>query len=340
MRGLDHQSTRSKFGVLAILALAVTGCATYLPVEEPIGEDPVVVIAPAAPIEIPSQDPVPTVTITAPPPPPLPPVAIVLTNRQPAYLDVAVELAGYFADHALYDLSDESLPPVTVLRSINDTDATVVIAIGLRAAQSSVAMSQVPVVFSQVFNYHDYDLLVNNSRGVAAIAPLAAQLDAWKKNNPTLGRVGLIIGAGHDDLVAEAELAALQHDVDLEVRVAHSDQETLYLFRRMIRDIDGFWMLPDNRILSTRVLTQMLADANRLRIPVVVPNEAMLQMGAAISMSTVAADIAAKVAGIVRRIQDGEIEQLPPITELSELQVVINDAAPTRATVANVSETP
>ena len=46
------------------------------------------------------------------------------------------------------------------------------------SAQSSVAMSDIPVVFSQVFNYHDHGLLTENSRGVAAVAPLDAQLAA------------------------------------------------------------------------------------------------------------------------------------------------------------------
>jgi ABC-type uncharacterized transport system substrate-binding protein len=338
VRAIDYLATRSAFGALAFLAMAFAGCTTYAPVMEPAIEDPAVVTATPDPVVTPLPDPEPAVAVPAPPR--LPPVAIVITNSQAAYLDVAVELAGYFEDHALYDLGDESLPPGTVLRSINDSDATVVIAIGLRAAQSSVAMSDVPVVFSQVFNHKDHELLADNSRGVAAIAPLAAQLDAWKKINPALGRIGLIIGTGHDDLVADAELAALQHDIDLEVRIAHSDQETLYLFRRMIRDIDGFWLFPDNRILSTRVLNKMLVDANRQRVAVVAPNEAMLQMGAAISMSTLAGDIAAKVAGIVRRIQAGEIKKVPAMTALSEVRVAINDKAPTRHTVASVSASP
>ena len=338
MRGIDYLARRSAFGVLAILALGIAGCTSHTPlVEPPVAEPAVVTVTPDV-VEAPLPEPEPAVAIPAPPR--LPPVAIVISNNQPAYLDVAVELASYFEDHALYDLSDESLPPVTVLRSINDTDATVVIAIGLRAAQSSVAMSEVPVVFSQVFNHQDHKLLANNSRGVAAIAPLAAQLDAWKKIDPAVARVGLIIGAGHDELLADAELAAQQHNIDLEVRIAHSDQETLYLFRRMIRDIDGFWLFPDNRILSARVLNQMLADANRQRVPVVAPTEAMLQMGAAISMSTVAADIAAKIATVVRRIQAGEIDLLPAMTALSEVRVAVNDKAPTRQTVANVSESP
>lgn len=319
MHGIGLVARRSMASAVVMLALAIAGCATYLPDEPPVADEPVVVTETPEPIVAPQPEPEPAANV--PTPPRAPPIAIVLTDNQPAYLDVAVELANYFADHKLYDLGNESLPPVAVLRSINDTNVTVVVAIGLRAAQSSVAMSNVPVVFSQVFNHQDDDLLKSNSRGVASIAPLEAQLAAWKRVNPTISRIGLIIGEGHDDLLADAEMAAARHDIELQIRIAHSDQETLYLFRRMIRDIEGFWLFPDNRILSARVLNQMFEDANRHKVPLVVPNEAMLQMGAAMSISTVAADIAATIARLVRRIQAGEIDALPPMTPLSEVRV-------------------
>ena len=305
-------------------AMLFAGCATQnLPVEPPMVEEPVVVISqpPPPPVEEAPPEPVPA-------PPPLPSVAIVLTSSQPAYADVARELAGYFDNHEIYDLSDASRPPVSVLRLINDDAPGAVIAIGLRAAQSSVAMSEQPVVFSQVFNYRHHDLLRDNTRGVAALPPMDAQVAAWKEVDPTVTRLGLIVGEGHEDLVAEAEIAAQRHGIQLVVQVTSSDQETLYFFRRMVRDIDGFWLLPDSRILSTRVLQQMLEEAKQQQVAVSVPTESMLSLGAMISMTSTAADIAAKIAGIVRSIQAGNLDRVPPITRLSEIRVVTKGATP------------
>ena len=146
-------------------------------------------------------------------------------------------------------------------------------------------MSDKPVVFSQVFNYQDHNLLTNNSRGVAAITPLEAQLEAWLQADPTITRIGAIIGDGHDDLIAEAELAAERHGVELRVQVTQSDQETLYVFKRMVREIDGFWLFPDNRILSRRALQQIMADARYQKVSVLVPNQSMLQMGGSVSVA-------------------------------------------------------
>ena len=136
----------------------------------------------------------------------------------------------------------------------------------------------------------------------------------------------MIIGEGHDALLQDARRAAERFDIELRVQISRSDQETLYYFRRMIRDIDGFWLFPDNRILSTRVLREMLADAKRQQVPVTVPSESMLPLGATLSISTVAADIARTIVKVIREIQGGNLDSIPPITQLSEIRVATNGA--------------
>lgn len=311
-------------GALVLTAMLFAGCATQnLPVESPAAEEPVVVVSEPPPS--PAEDSPPA---RVPPPPPLPPVAIVLTSNQPAYADVARELSRHFENYQVYDLSASDRPPVTVLRLINDAAPAAVIAIGLRAAQSSISMSDRPVVFSQVFNYGHHGLLKKNSRGVAALPPMDAQIAAWKEIDPTISRLGLIVGNGHEDLLEEAEVAARRHGVQLVTQVTSSDQETLYFFRRMVRDIDGFWLLPDNRVLSARVLQQMLTEAQNQRVPVSVPSDSMLSLGATVSMTSSAADIADKIAGIVRSIQAGNLDRIPEITGLSEIRIRTNNSAP------------
>jgi len=333
---------RKTRGVLRLVTIAglllLNGCALFEPepeVAEPARE---VVVEPEPVVVVPEPEPQPLPQTAPPPPPPPQQVAIVLSSRQPAYEEVANELSERLDNVAIYDLGDRSQPPVLAFRQINDSRTDAVVAIGLRAARSSVALAQVPVIFSQVFNYQDYGLVTDNSRGVSALAPLDAHLDAWKKLDPTLARVGMIIGAGHDSLRAEAEIAAQKHGIDLQIREAGSDQETLYHFKRMIHEIDGFWLFPDNRILSPRVLAEVLEQANRRRVPVAVSNDAMLQMGAAISVSTVASDIAATIVKVLERMRAGGMESLPPLTQLSEVRVATNDALAKPEVAADASD--
>jgi ABC-type uncharacterized transport system substrate-binding protein len=319
MRGIEKIAAKLLRGAIIATALSCAACATFEPQQpepEPVVHEPVEIIpAPEptpAPVEI-----IPVVPDSTA----LPSVAIVLTNTQPAYADVAAELANYFDDFKIYDLSDNSRPPVSVLRAINDSNNGAVVAIGLRAAKSSVAMSERPVVFSQVFNYQDHGLITDNSRGIAANAPLGAQIKAWKEAEPGLTRIGAIVGEGHDDLIFEAQRAAESHGIELRVQVTRSDQETLYFFKRMVRDIDGFWLFPDNRVLSRRALQEIMDDAQRNQVAVLVPTESMLQAGATISVSSVASDIAATIAKVIRQIESGDISKVPPISPLNEVRV-------------------
>lgn len=319
---------------IGMLVLAVSGCTTpainSVPTEpEPVYEPappPVVVVEPAE-IEIipaPANEPSP---IVAPLPLPDPPnVSIVLTSRQAAYADVVDNLSKRLSNYTIYDLSGENQAPVSTFRQINDSDTAAVIALGLRAARSSIAMSDTPVVFSQVFNYQDHGLLTPNSRGIAALAPLDAHLAAWKIVDPSIRRIGAVVGDGHDELIADAKQLAKKHSLKLIVRTVSSDQEAVYQFRRMVREIDGFWLLPDNRVLSARSLQEILAQANHHNVPVAVPNESILSMGATISIETVAEDIAETIVNIIRKIEAGQIDTVPSLTLLSDARIVTNDA--------------
>lgn len=258
-------------------------------------------------------------------PPRLPEVAIVLSSRQPAYEGVAIALSEHLNNYTLYDLSDKSQPPVTAFRFIEDSDTSAVVAIGLRAAVSAKSMSKVPVVFSQVFNYQDHDLISGNSRGISTLPPLDLQIAAWKKIDPSLRSIGAIVGKGHEKLIAEAELAAATHGIDLQIRIANSDRETLYLFNRLAGSIDGFWLFPDNRVLSGSVLQEMMSYAARHGVQVAVFNESLLSMGAAISSAAIDSDIAEAIVQVLQQVATDGIDSVPDVTPLSVVRITTND---------------
>jgi hypothetical protein len=105
-----------------------------------------------------------------------------------------------------------------------------------------------------------------------------------------------------------------------------------------VRNIDGFWLIPDNRVLSNRVLSEVLNESRRHNVLVAVPNDAMLPMGGAISMSTVASDIAARIFEVVRDIQQRGIASVAAITPLSEVRTLTNDAMLNQKVVAESAQ--
>jgi ABC-type uncharacterized transport system substrate-binding protein len=204
----------------------------------------------------------------------------------------------------------------------------VVVAIGLRAAIVAKSYSQVPVVFCQVFNIAENDLTSAQVKGVSALPPFGLQIEAWRKLNPDLKDIGAILGSGHESLLDEAGNAAESAGLTLHYRIARSDRETLYMFNRLTPDIDGFWLFPDNRILSPAVLRKILSYASRHSVQVAVFNPALLDLGATLSVSSVDADIASTVVSVARRIVKSDSNSVPDVTPLNKIEVQTNRTAP------------
>lgn len=330
------------------LVLPLAGCSLLGP--QPTEEAPVEVAEPEPELaaEPPAVEPEPEPEPEpppppAPPPPPTsyePPVAVVLSSRAPAYEQVALALAERLPASEVYDLSDRSLLPREAFERIAGSDARAVVAIGLKAALYAKDHARVPVVFSQVFNVAGNGLLGDSLRGVAVLPPLARQLEAWREHSPHLTSIGAIVGRGHGTLLEEAREAAASHGLEFHYRTAASDRETLYLFHRLVPDIDAFWLFPDNRILSGGVLEEMLSYAARHRVEVAVFNDALLELGPAVSTTSDEADIAYVVMRILNRIGDGEIDEVPAVSPLNEVRTTLGRRKRSAALAAGGDDVP
>ena len=318
--------------LFACLLATIAGCAN-VPPEPP--EVPDIAVPEPEPLTPPpqvEQEPLPA-EVEPPPlaeviePPPKVKAAIVLSDRSPAFEKVATELAPLLDHTLLYNLSDKSLSPEDAFAAAAESGAAVVIAIGRPATQAASAWSTIPVVYCQVFNYERPDELSVPVKGVASLPPLSAQVAAWKQRDPELETIGAILGDGHEDLLREATLAAAANGIELQYRIARSDRETLYMFHRMAPHIDGFWLFPDNRVLSVPVLEQMVSIAARHGVRIAAFNDALLEMGVALSTASVEADIAATVVAVAEKIVAGDSDAIPELTRLGKVRIATNPAA-------------
>ncbi len=321
--------------MLCALGTVLPGCALLLPTYDV----PAPIVTPQLP-PTPTHDPVPVVAepvadpvpvIEEPVPvieEPVPPhkVAIVLSSRVAAYENVAVELGSLLEDSEIYDLSDKSLTQKDAFDAINSGGIEVVVAVGLRAASFAKSITEMPVIVSQVFNVDNTNLNGGTLKVVTAIPPLELQLKAWREINPELNNIGAILGEGHESLIDEATQATNAHGMKFHHRLAKSDRETLYLFIRLVADIDGFWLFPDNRILSSTVLREMLVYAARHRVQVAVFNDSLLTLGAAISTTSVNKDIARTIVSVIDGVLGDGLDSVPEVTQLSEIRVRTNSA--------------
>ena len=329
--------------LLVVLMTWLSGCALVSypstgagPVIEPqlppdVKPRPAPTVEP--PVAAPSPPPARPTPQPEPPPAPVPVVAdehrvaVLLSDRTAAFESVANALAARLERVDIYDLSDKSITPREIFDAVHAAETDVVVAVGLRATSFAQSFEELPVVFSQVFNLSEVDLDVPNVKGVSVLPPLDRQLAAWLELNPNLSSIGAIIGPGHEHLVDEATTAAAAGGVRFQHRVAESDRETLYLFTRLVPNIDGFWLFPDNRVLSADILRQMLDYARRHRVQVAVFNDALLPLGATISVTSVDDDIAATVIDVAQKLLAGLGEEIPDLSPLNEARVATPSGA-------------
>jgi ABC-type uncharacterized transport system substrate-binding protein len=225
----------------------------------------------------------------------------------------------------------ESKPLLDALRG---KPGLTIVAVGLPASRIARDHFSGPVVFSQVYNYQELMVPGRSVRGVAAMPPLDLQLQEWKKLDPKLSRVGLILSQSHESLLASAKDAAKAASVTIKHEFSDSDRATLYLFKRLAPQIDGLLLFPDDRILSPRVLRELLAYAASHGVRVSVSSDTLLQWGAFISATPTPSD----VARTLRRTLDGmagapaDLESV--IVPLSEFSLTINSQIASRLRMA------
>jgi ABC-type uncharacterized transport system substrate-binding protein len=241
----------------------------------------------------------PPVTRARKPLPPAPvqrpagPVAIIVSQGGGSYGDVAARLSELLgSDDTLLFPFDAASEPDELAAAIAARKPRAAVGVGLPAALFASERLDVPVVFCQVFNYAEHPSLQHTAGGVSVLPAFDAQLAVWRAADPQLRSIGTIVGPGHDDLIGESSAAAERSGLDFAYRVSQSDQETIYQFKRLAATIDGFWLVPDNRILSMRAIREMLDYALSHDVRVVVSTPELLSLGALMSFAPSAFQIA------------------------------------------------
>jgi ABC-type uncharacterized transport system substrate-binding protein len=197
------------------------------------------------------------------------------------------------------------------------------VAIGLPAARFARDELKGPIVFAGVFNYQELLVSGRPIRGVAVMPALNLQIKDWTKLDPKVRRVGLIVSQSHMDLISQAQVAAKIATVSVKSNISGSDRETLYLFKRMAPQIDGFWLVPDDRILSPGILHDLLEYAVSHGIRVCVFSDVLLDWGALMSASPPNADTARTLRSLLERMMAGDAN-VPLLTTTSDLVVHLN----------------
>ena len=223
-------------------------------------------------------------------------LVILLSDESPAYRRVAQEVASRAGRPVVNFRLDGTLASQEdVIRRLQRSTYSTVVAIGLPAARSARRLTGKRVVFCQVSSHEEESLVSPFMKGVSAVPPVREQFRAWRALNPKLRTVGVITGPQQRALLAEARQSARENGLVLIAVEVKSDRETLYAFQRLSPRVQGLWLVPDNRVLSNSVLHYLMAYAVKEGKQVLAFSHELLALGALLSVESSPADIAGQV---------------------------------------------
>ncbi len=252
-----------------LLALAVAGCTTT-PTLEPA--------LPAVEPEPLEASPVPTAPVTAPVPvfePEGPPLVIVLNDRSHAQLEMLrVFSARLGRPYQILNIAHRGVDGVRA--TLEELAPIETVALGPAAYAVVATIPGLDVFYAGVLNPG------RTTQGVDALPPVALQLDYWQSLSPDLERIGVIGGPGMAGRMAALTIGCTARGLSVDQRQVSSDKETLLAFRAMVPHIDGFVFLPDETVLSPRVILEVMNHGKQNGVEILVYSPVMYNLGGSI----------------------------------------------------------
>jgi len=252
-------------------------------------------------------------------------IAVLVSDRSSAFTGVEREIKKRYPHRVeTYNLDGRDSLSADVREKIGSPELPVVVAIGLPAARAAQNLAGKKVIFCQVFNYENGNLVTPSMKGVAATPPVRELFRIWKTLSPKLRKVGVISGVNLGDLVDQARAAAAENRIDLVHVEVRTDRETLYAFKRLAPKIQGLWLVPDNRVLSLDVIRDMMAYGMREGKQMAVFSHQLLDLGGLVSAESSYGDIAEQVLARVKQAQEYAGVPGEPVVPLSKADIRIN----------------
>lgn len=185
---------------------------------------------------------------------------------------------------------------ISTAKSIADKFASdkvdLIYAIATPAAQSAQsATSEIPILFSAVTDPVDAKLVKSMERpdsnitGTSDMVDIEKQLALFEKINPNIKNIGVIYSADENNSIQQLKLVE-KYGKKLNLNIKSVSIQSLsdipQALASLEKEIDGLYMLSDNKVSSsTSLVTERMKDN---KIPVVATVEADVDQGALISL--------------------------------------------------------
>ncbi len=240
--------------------------------------------------------------------------------------------SAYAGRVEVHNLAGQRAREADIVQAIKASPLSQVVAVGLLAAQvARQRLETKQVVFCQVLNVEEFNLVAPWMKGVSGIPSLARQFAAWKTLDPGLRKIGLITGPHAGYMVEEAETAARQLGLEIEHVAVSSDRAVLAALQELReRHIGGLWLAPDSSILSQRAILDLMTATVRHNIAVLAFSPALLKEGALLSATADPGEIASMALERLRKAGPSGSVPGEALAPLASARIIVSAAAAAR----------
>ena len=256
-------------------------------------------------------------------------VAILKSADLPAYNQA---LAGFKAAMPSsntitdYDMRGDIARGQKLARTIRDSEASLVLAVGVKAAQ--IAKSEIvdiPIIFCMVLDPSKHDLKAPNMTGIRLEIPVDRQFNAMRSVMPALRRIGVLYDPQKTGyLVDEARVLARSMGLELVVKQVNTDKEVPPALRALLSQVEALWLVPDSTVLTEDSLKFVLGTALDLNVPIIGFSSELVRSGALLGLSVSYEDVGRQAGVLARKMLNDQHRPLSPTFPPDRLRLALN----------------
>lgn len=256
-------------------------------------------------------------------------IAILRSSDLKAYNDA---IAGFKAaapggtTYTEYDLQGDLEQGKQLARKIRVSDASLVVAVGLKAALAAkLEIVDIPVLFMMILDPLKHRLNAENMTGVLLEIPTDRQFKIMRTFLPTLRRISMMYDPDKTaPKLKEAESRALTYEFQLRGFPVEHEKEIPQQLRSLLSESEALWLVPDSTVLTDESIRFILESALAKHVPVVGFSSEFTRLGALLSMSIDYGEVGREAGLLAKRIVNGE-QRLPlkPVS-VQRVRITVN----------------
>lgn len=258
-----------------------------------------------------------------------PEIAILKSSTLKAYND-AIEgfkaTAPGGATYVEYDLRGDLEQGKKLARTIRASDASLVVAVGLKAALAAKQeLVDIPVLYMMILDPLKHQLTAANMTGVLLDIPADRQLKLIRTFLPTLRRIGMLYDPGKTAAkLKETEPLASANNFQLQGFPVYDEKEVPPQLRALLSESDALWLIPDSTVLTDESIRFILESAVAKQVPVIGFSSELARLGAFLSLSIDYGEVGREAGLLAKRILNGEpVLQLKPVP-IQRIRIAVN----------------